>query len=525
MKNQFNSILVKRSKRNRFNLGFENKLTAPIGKLIPICTQEVIPGDKMSLKIQHLIKFQPMIAPIMQRLDVHFHAFFVPNRLIWDDWEKFITGGEDGNFVGSPPIGKFTFLSKLYNGYGSLYDYLGFPVNPTLSTQGSVSFANPISVNLLPFRAYQRIYNDYYRDQNLTDAVPFSTGSINGAPSSEEIANLFTLRNKSYSKDYFTSALPSPQRGAAVNLPVSADVTYDPSGTTLMVNSSGNDIKAGGLTVRGGGSIGATSTEGILNVDNSSNLKVDGATASISDFRRAFKVQEWLEKMARGGARYTEQVMNFFGVRSSDARLQRAEYLGGSSSSVIVSEVNQTSQSSDDSVLGNFAGNATSLSQGYLFNKFFEEHGWIMVIMSVTPKSSYFQGIPRKYLKLSKTDYYWPQFAHIGEQEIQNQELYYTFGAPTAVNTKGFGYSPRYAEYRFNNDEVHSDFQSSLEYWHMARKFNSVPPLNSEFMEISNDDVNRVFAVNQQQAHPLLCQFYLDLKASRLISRYGTPHI
>lgn len=549
MANQFNSVFNRLPKRNHFNLSFENKGTCPIGKLIPVMCQDVLPGDKFNIKVANLIRLQPMLAPIMQRIDVYFHAFFVPNRIIWKDWETFITGGEDGLAQVEKPKIRFVEGSTTSEtlGTGTIYDYLNFP---TLQQMRNSDLTDTPEFDALPFRAYAQIYNDYYIDQNLTGFIPIDDiGKTfvkdNDTDNYVPYALSPHLLDRCYKKDYFTSALPEPQRGPEVTIPIDGNVTFkaNPYGNnppyieTPIRNQDGSIYTNGNFdriaTIEAGNSAttlefpdkdGNNRPSQPLLIDNSANLKVENANSTITDLRRAFKVQEWFEKMSRGGARYVEQILNFFGVRSSDARLQRAEYLGGCSNPLNIGTVLQTSQTTESSPMANYAGTGATASNNIICNKSFEEHGWIMVIMSIIPKSAYFQGLPRKYWKNDKTDYYWPQFAHIGEQEILNQELFYDFDN-SQPNLNGFGYSPRYAEYRFNNDEIHGDFRDNLEFWHMARKFGSTPPLNGHFMSVRNEDVNRVFPVEQDKAHPILYQLFFDINTSRLISRYGNPRL
>lgn len=553
MGNQFTTIFNRIPKRNKFNMSFENKLTCGIGQLIPVMTQEILPGDKMHLSIEHILRFQPLVGPMMQRVDVCFHAFFVPNRLLWNQWEDFITGGKEGTFTAQPPQIIWDANShtddKGFFKSGSLFDYLGFPTWDTIQDDGA-AMRGSYRYNALPFRAYVKIWSDYFRDENLT--VEADLEEISGNPYTNLNLSLqkhLFLKPRCYSKDYFTSALPEPQRGPDVTVPVAGEleigwknwngVTYPP-----IRQQNGSGVNAGGserLDVEGVGYMNyeGNTTGSNLTVDNSRNLEIKGEqSTTITDLRRAFKVQEWQEKMSRGGHRYIEQILNFFGVRSSDARLQRAEYLGGLKSPVVVSPVYQTSSSIDisesevnqpSSALGEFAGNAQSISNGSLVKRFFEEHGWVMVLMSVMPKSSYYQGVPRKYLRTDKTDYYWPQFAHIGEQEIKQKELFVNYLGDSTLTAdlegQGFGYSPRYAEYRFNNDEVHGEFRTNLEFYHMGRKFGEMPRLANSFMEVRNSDVDRVFAVNSDKANPILADLYLNCKMSRLVSRYGNPRL
>lgn len=522
MSNIFTSISSRKPKRHKFNLSHENKLTAPIGKLVPVLCEEILPGDKVKLDIEHLIKFQPMLHPIMQRLDVSFHAFFVPNRLVWDKWEEFITGGELGTATPHPPVITVnnTVGQKTFD-VGSLSDYLGYPTN----WKGP----NEVQLNLIPFKVYNKIYNDYYRDQNLEDEIDLKTSQNGWVPVGSHDLTFYDLKDRAYRKDYFTSALPFPQRGPSVPIPldIEAEFKYKADGQTVIRNQNGTQYGQDGAIKTVGGRVTVEDSQNV-NIDNTQNLELDikQTGASITDLRRSFKVQEWLEKMARGGARYAEQLVNMWGVRSSDARLQRAEYLGGSMSPVIISEVLQQSSTQENNTpLGDFAGNGTSVSRGGLVRKFFEEHGWLMVIMSVIPRASYWQGTPRKFFRYTKEEYYWPQFAHIGEEPIQNGEIYTGTDITGEEADATFGYKPRYAEYRYSPDEVHGDFRDTLKWWHMGREFDGIPPLNSEFIKVSNDEVNRVFAVNQDKAQPLLCQLYFNSKFSRLVSRYGTPRI
>ena len=568
MANQFNSIFTRKPKRNKFNLSFENRFTAPIGKLVPVMTQEVIPGDKMFLNVENIIRMQPLAAPMMQRVDVSFHAFYVPNRLIWDEWESFITGGQDG--MEHPEKPTLSFQSNQDDGLavpGSLLDYLGFPTlnDNDMKVDG---FNSQVRYTAEPFLVYGKIWNDYFRDQNLEDEIDLKAivRDANGSQgitytrllwylhqqkfdfNNQTATPLDTLLNRSYPKDYFTSALPSPQRGAEVTVPLSGEgtVRWVPDPRSERGDAVRNPVTGSFVNVDNEARLNADGTNNPIqrnlqaddadaSIDNSSHLRADLSTVgpTIVDLRRAFKVQEWEEKMSRGGSRYIEQILNFFGVRSSDARLQRAEYLGGIRNPIVVSPVYQTSQSmveqgENSSALGMFAGNGQSVSKGFLVKRHFEEHGWVMVLMSVTPKASYFQGLPKKYQRFDKLDYYWPQFAHIGEQVIGKNELLFDPAQPNGYDPgsdPGFGYSPRFAEYRFNNDEIHGEFKSNLAYWTMARFLKGDPTLNANFIHINNDDVNRVFAVDSELAYPLICDIFLNCKMSRLISRYGNPRL
>jgi len=262
------------------------------------------------------------------------------------------------------------------------------------------------------------------------------------------------------------------------------------------------------------------------------SLKADLSQAtgiSINELRRGFSLQRWLENNARGGARYIEQILSHFGVRSSDARLQRPEYLGGTKTPVVISEVMQTSES-QTTPQGNYAGTGTSFGVGRAFKRFFEEHGYIIGIISIMPRSAYQQGVPRHFKKFDKFDFYWPEFAHLGEQEIKNSEIYYDYDSSVLAqkeNDKLFGYSPRYAEYRFINSSVHGDMATTLNFWHLGRIFDSRPGLNGDFVTCKSDTqdtgLNRVFAVTDTNSHHLWVQMYVNCKALRPLPKYGTP--
>lgn len=484
-----------------------------------------------------------MLAPIMQSIDVCFHYFFVPNRLIMDNWEKFITNGENGRFAPLEGNGVYPVTSHQFSSFGDvikpgqLADYFNFPTftNPE-STPG-----NYYKVDWMPFRAYNLIYNEYYRDQNLEAPLPVPKGDVNNAFQYEDadgimktatFRDLMTLRYRSYKKDYFTSALPWTQRGPQVLIPMGTkgNLKYTGDGQTL-VDVNGHGGKTGNISSNGETLELADNANPVnINVSETHVVETENIDGTINDLRTAFKVQEWLERNARGGARYIEQLFSHFGVRSSDARLQRPEYLGGTKAPVVISDITQTSQTSDNSELGEQAGQATSLSNSYVFNRRFEEHGWIIGLMSIMPRASYYQGYPRKFNRRSFLDFYFPEFSHLGEQAIKNEELYYN-PTLTGANKDGaenvgiFGYTPRYAEYRFNNDEIHGEFRSSLNFWHMGRQFANLPKLNKEFISTNDDSIYRPFSVTNQTEEHCYCQIYQDIQATRLIPRYGTPEL
>lgn len=600
----FSSIRVPKPKRHRFNLSHDWKGTMRMGDLVPIFCKPVVPGDSFRVTTEMQMRLAPLIAPLMHRIDVFTHFFFVPNRLIWDNWEKFITGGEDGE--DSPSYPRYRFDSTYVNTnaqspfrVGQLPDYLGFPVGFNLVDNDTYT------VDALPFRAYNLIYNEYYRDQNLEPEYPvlnevdgivdvlgsnvglpydFRYGSwyqpdfdretylkqaIRGtAPNNlmRLVCGQLCMCTRAWEKDYFTSALPWPQRGEEVELPLLGQAnlsgklsanTYSGGFSSLVKVSDGslihglsgydNSVKFDNLgylqTVsKQEGAVGIANTAAIqqsIKIDldddwNKSNASVDlsgVSSATINELRRAIKAQEFLERSARGGSRYIEQILSHFGVRSSDARLQRPEYLGGGKAPLGIGEVIQTSQSTETSPQANPAGIGYTVGKTHGFKRFFEEHGYIIGLISIRPRSSYQQGMPREFSKFDRLDYFWPSFAHLGEQEVLNKELYYK-GDNASSSYKPddlFGYQSRYAEYKSSPSTVHGDFRSSLNFWHLGRIFSTPPKLNADFVKMNPINFNRVFAVEDGSVYDgvdkVWVQLYHKVSAVRPMPYYGTPMI
>lgn len=519
----FNTISSNRLKRAAHDLSHSRKFTMNMGDLVPVLVQDVIPGDSFQLKHEALVRIMPMLAPIYHNVNVYMHYFFVPYRLIWDEWEDFITGGREG--TANPVFPRFyrsdfaTWIQEL--GVGTLADYLGFPskqipVDP-------ISFPQSRGFSQLPFRAYHTIYNEYYRDQNLEDEVPIDKGSgfvsIAGQSGNEWKNQFSIMRKRAWEKDYFTSALPNTQRGTPMSIPVQGDAEVYALRNNLTDPGEGQHRALFTGLPTSGGSYGITSDGGLTPLTGDpifadlSNV----STATINELRQAFQIQRWLERSARSGARYTEVLQSFFGVRPRDSRLQRPEFLGGGKMPLSISEVLQTSETSN-TPLGEFAGHGITYGSTVKFRKFFEEHGIIMGIMSVLPRTAYCQGMPKLFTKFDKYDYFWQEFAHLGEQEIQNEEIY--FDPKAADNKDTFGYTARYNEYRYIPDTVHGNMLDSLSYWHMARMFSSRPALNADF--IKADPTNRIFPV-QDASHKLIIQTHAQLKAIRPVPKYGDP--
>lgn len=511
MANVFSNILTNKPKKSKFDLSHERKMSLQMGKLYPTLLQEVVPGDSFRGNSEILLRLAPMLAPVMHRVNVYMHYYFVPNRLVWDEWEDFITGGEDGQSQPPFPVITNTELDASLIRKGSLADYMGLPIAGPEDEIGGEA----IAFSALPFRAYQTIYNEYYRDQNLIPKV--ETLKTSGELDFEEIENIMLLRTRAWEKDYFTSALPWAQRGGEAEIPLG---TVEPNYKTQteLTLPSGTPVD-GNLEVVNGTL--ATITPGqTINVENLDTMNVESTT--INDLRKANKLQEWLEKSARGGARYIETILSHFGVRSRDARLQRPEYLGGGRQPVIISEVLQTSSTDATSPQGEMAGHGISVGSKNRFSGNFTEHGHIIGIMSVIPKTAYQQGMDRLWTKFDKFDHYWPSFANLGEQEVKNKELFVDW-ANVQNSEVTFGYQQRYAEYKYQSSKVAGDFREDLDFWAMTRIFSSQPELGQGFVEA--DPTKRIFAVTDGNIDELYCQIYHNISAIRPMPYFSIPSL
>lgn len=501
-KNLFNAVKITAPNLNHFDLSHDVKMSCRMGNLVPVMLMDCVPGDKVKLSAEALIRFAPMIAPVMHRMDVYFHYFFVPNRILWPKWEDFITNtpDEEGNLPAFPYVGIGN------SNQTELCDYLGLPTIPA---------GNPINVSALPFAAYQKVYNDYYRDQNLMEDLSSKLVLQNG-DNTGVWGYLGPLQNRCWEHDYFTAALPWAQKGQAVDIPVGSTVdspvfrNFSPLDTTNLSNLG---------------------TGGNVPVENKLTTEVDDDTlyvegqdlepTTINDLRRAFKLQEWLEKAARGGSRYIEMVKSFFNVNSSDKRLQRPEYITGTKSPVVISEVLNTT-GTEDAPQGNMAGHGVSVVSGNAGGYYCEEHGYIIGIMSVLPKTAYQQGVPKHFLKINDPfEFYWPQFAHIGEQPVENQEVWLSPDNTNRANP--FGYVPRYAEYKFMQSRVAGEFKTSLNTWHLGRIFDTEPALNEDFVMCRPEETTRIFAVSSPEEQNLWCHVYNKVHAIRPMPVFGTP--
>lgn len=567
----FTSVKTPRVPLNRFDLSFDRIGTFKMGKLYPIICKEMLPGDRFRVRTDSLVRTMPLSSPAFGRLRMYIHYFFVPNRLVWDNWEDFITGGESGEDTHVPPYVAWNNLSIAnLSGYASagandsiiygpengLVAAFGLPVQPSSGNSDTIGKVNGIStttpVSALPFRAYRLIWNEYYRDQNIDDELPIDsdvdgeyTFPFNYTPEQYRGSIFGDLLSRRWLKDYFTSALPTPQRGPDVQLPIVGEGgTIQADGPLkLMIQNEGTggttttssvftpDLNVGLGNTTGIGISSSVNDQFPVEKKHADLMYASGLTtaggsvvaATINDLRRAIALQRFYEISARAGSRYIETIMGHFHVRSSDARLQRPEYLGGGVTDINIGEVLQTSATDQTSPQGNMAGRGFGVGRSNQCTYRAEEHGYLFGIMSIIPEPYYFQGIDKDWTRQSRVDYYWPSFAHLGEQEIDKSELCVgDLNSGVDQHGKLFGYAPRYAEYKFSKNVITGLLRGSLANWTFARSISS-PNLNSAFLEVPQ--VNNPFAVKDEEKDKFIIWFSNDIRALRPMPFFGTPSI
>lgn len=567
----FTSVKTPRVPLNRFDLSFDRIGTFKMGKLYPIICKEMLPGDRFRVRTDSLVRTMPLSSPAFGRLRMYIHYFFVPNRLVWDNWEDFITGGESGEDTHVPPYvqwsdlvgGDFQARSKsdstgawTYTPEDGLVAAFGLPAQPyaggnvvEAGVANGISTTTPVSA--LPFRGYRLIWNEYYRDQNVDDELPIATDKdgkylIDGIGDAAFKESIFgDLLSRRWLKDYFTSALPTPQRGPDVQLPIVGEGgTIQADGPLkLLIQNKGTgsttttssvfapDLNVGLGNTTGIGISSSVNDQFPVEKDHTDLMYASGLTtaggsvvaATINDLRRAIALQRFYEISARAGSRYIETIMGHFHVRSSDARLQRPEYLGGGVTNIDIGEVLQTSATDEASPQGNMAGRGFGIGRSNQCTYRAEEHGYLFGIMSIIPEPYYYQGIDKEWTRQSRVDYYWPSFAHLGEQEIDKSELSVgTSDGETDTYGKLFGYAPRYAEYKFSKNIITGLLRGSLANWTFARKI-SDPNLNAAFLEVPQ--VNNPFAVQDEETDKFIIWFSNDIRALRPMPFFGTPSI
>lgn len=516
----FNKVENRFPPRSLFDLSHEKKLTCDMGQLVPVLCEEMVPGDTFKISNEIVIRMQPLVAPILHEINAFVHYFFVPFRLLWDGWENFITGGVDGEDSQEPPV----WIPASFNDTapGTLWDYLGFPSIPMVPDPNDPTMMLP---SAFPKRAYNLVWDEYYREQNLQ-------ATIKTHPHGLDYENTGgSVFNRCWEKDYFTSALLWPQRGPAPALPITGIGSAVFPGDINPVISTANGVypmypsdaaNPTEFTVNGAGAINNTAAN-LLRVRKTdlNNNMIDFSTAStfdIADLRLAFQMQRWMERNMRGGVRYTEFLRAHFGVTPRDDRLQRPEYIGGSKSPLIISEVLQTSSTDAESPQGTMVGHGITADRNFIANYTAKEYGVMIGILSIMPRTSYQQGISRQWLRKTRYDYYFPEFANLSEQEVYSGELYWQ---PIGENNKIFGYQGRYDEMRYRPNTVHGLFKSDLNHWHLGRIFSSQPYLNAGFVSVNPAETKRIFAVENEPG--FLVSFGNVIRAVRPLPAFGTP--
>ena len=460
--------------RSQFDRSHGLKTTFDAGQLIPIYVDEILPGDEFKMKATNFTRLATPLKPFMDNVSLDMHFFFVPCRLIWDNWEKFMgerTDPSDDPTTLSIPTHDITLASSDPTAT-NIYQYFGLPYKRDAA--GSAT----LTVNALPFRAYNLIYNEWYRDENLQDSLAVDT--TDGPDTTVYVIN---SRNKR--RDYFTSCLPWPQKGDPVTIPIgdSAPIWTDVAkGSELGIwttdTNEWREMSASTTYVTVSSTAAATESQKMY-----ANL-ASATGISINDLRSGFQIQRLLERDARGGTRYIELVLSHFGVRSDDARLQRPEYLGGGTDRININPIASTAY--DASVpQANLAGVGTSVNNGG-FTKSFTEHGYIIGIVSARADLTYQRGLDKMWSRSTRYDFYWPTLAHLGEQAVLNKEIYYK--GVTADDDGVWGYQERFAEYRYKPSRItgvfNSDYNSSLDVWHLAQDFGATAPaLNDAFIK------------------------------------------
>lgn len=521
----FNFIQRPKLRRSKIDLSYQNAFTCKMGELIPFYWEEVIPTDRAVFSAAPFVRALPLSAPIMGQLDLRMYYFFVPFHIIWDDFEEFITGGRDGISAPVMPYISNAVQDSYIRGRNLLLDY--FKLGNISGGSNNTTIVSHPRVSALQIIAYWKIFDDYFRDQNLSPSlfdenevhhIPTTSGEFINLDEGVQGWQLARVANKAWDKDLFTSALPFAQRGNSVAIPVgSGEVFYNPEDTDKYYSVRANmDQKTGDTTLHTNGASFDDPAFGTL-VSRPTNVN----TFNINDLREASAIQRFLEFNAIGGSRYKEQVAMHFGGRVADYRLNRPEFICGMKTPVLSSQVLQQSQTSGNSVLGTQGGNLVASGVVKPRRYSFEEHGLVIGLMSITPRSVYSQGVSRFALKSDKFDFFFPYFENLGEQEIYNAEIY---SQGNSIDMNSFGYGPRFYEYKHRENEAHGDFVKSLSYWIPQRRFSSLPGLNQDFISVDpakEQSLNNIFAVTDDAQDQFYCVIQNIAKFNRPMSKYS----
>lgn len=512
MTHQFSQVPRAEIPRSSFDRSHGVKTTFDAGKLIPFFVDEALPGDTFNLRTDGFARLSTPIHPVMDNMFLETFYFAVPYRLVWANFKKMM--GEQTN-PGDSTDFTLPTLTTSSHGEQTLADYFGVPTKTALT------------YNSLPYRAYNLIYSEWFRDQNLQNSPTLTTGD--GPDSAAQFGENFTPFTRGKRHDYFTSCLPWPQKGTEVTLPLGTIAPIELSGTNETVyvrKSSDGTIYTPGVAQ----SINANTT-GVFEANDGTDLFYDpgntlqtdlssATSATINQLRQAFQIQKMYERDARGGTRYIEIVKSHFGVTSPDARLQRPEYLGGGSSRVNITPIAQTSETGT-TAQGSLAAMGTASFSGHGFTKSFTEHSIIIGIVNVRADLTYQQGLNRMWSRSDRLDFYWPALAQIGEQAVLNKEIY---AQGTSADEDVFGYQERFAEYRYKPSMVCGLFRSnattSLDSWHLSQEFSSLPTLGDTFIK-DTPPIDRVIAV-PSEPH-FIADFYHNLRCARPMPLYGVP--
>lgn len=513
----FERIKIPGPRRSAVDLSHEKKMSFQMGQLVPIYFEDVVPSDVFRVSSEVFVRLAPMLAPIMHRLDVFVHFFYVPYRILWANAELFFTGGEDGLSYAALPYVNYNNTNKTYFDKGTFWDYMGIP--PT-----SATITQDVDLLAFPLAAYFHIYDEYYRNVYLQPEKSVSLSS------GDNTNNLFSSYSgpclaRNLEPDYFISSTPTAQRGNPVELDL--DVIGSGVGNIRMTDLANANPAAGDTYFSGTDKYlrEAGAPGGELRFQSGYTITAD-AVLEMAELRRAMRLQEFLEMAHIAGGRYDEQMEVYFGQSIADHRANKPEYLGGGRQAVQISEVTSTAETLDSTdalsqPVGAMAGRGISMGKTNRFERQFQEHGCVMGIMSVMPRTAYYEGIDRYFRKTDRTEWLWPKFAQLGEQEVLQSEIFWD---PTGTDMDDtFAYQSRYAEYKYKKSSVHGDFIDDFNYWHLARQLATAPALDNTFVVCENTDYDRIFAVTLGTVDKLYAQIYNDVQAIRPLPDISVP--